>query len=115
VSAPEHAETAAQAWAEAVRAQRSAEPDHADFYAIGAELVATLHALQDMAALLRGQVAGYAHGRAIYDDSRTVDPVLRLAEAADLLAQLRDDLSPALQKANRYWSAISHIGVEAPL
>lgn len=112
MTAAEHAETAAGAWAEAVRLQRQAEPDHADFYTLASEIVGTLAALQDMANVLGRQVAGYSQGRAVYDDSRTVDPRVRLAEAAELLAQLRDDLSPALGKAHGYWSAISHVGVE---
>lgn len=112
MTAPMHAETAALEWQAAVAAQRVAVPDHADFYALAAEIVPTLHALQDLANVLRRQVTGYADGRAVYDDSREVDPVLRLAEAAGQLALLRDRLAAAQEHANGFWSAISHIGIE---
>jgi hypothetical protein len=62
--------------------QRRATPDHTDFCALAAEMVATLRAFDDVAQVLRGQVAGYAHGRTLYDDTRTVDPAVRFSEAA---------------------------------
>lgn len=112
MTAPMHGEAAAQEWQAAVTAQRVAIPDHAHFYALAAEMVPTLHALQDLANVLRRQVTGYADGRAVYDDSRQVDPVLRLAQAAEQLALLRDRLAAAQDYANGFWSAISHIGIE---
>lgn len=110
--AARHAEAGAEAWQSAVHAQRSATPDHADFYALAAELVPTLYTLQDLANVLRRQVAGYAADRPIYDDTRTVDPSERLAEAAEALALTRDALAAAQVSANAFWSAIGHIGVE---
>lgn len=112
-TAAELADAASQSWAAAARVQREAEPDHADFYALAAELVATLHALGDMAEVLRGQVAGYTRGRAVYDDSRVVAPGQRLTQAAAMLELLRADLDPALLVANGFWSEIGHIGVES--
>src|SRR4051794_6771878 len=76
------AEAGVSGWEDAVRLQRWATPDHADFYALAGEIVATLHALDDLARVLRRQVAGYADGRAVYDDTRQRDPRQRLAEVA---------------------------------
>ncbi|WP_239028567.1 hypothetical protein [Pseudonocardia acidicola] len=104
----------AEAWTDVVRYQRGAVPDHTDLYALAGELVQTLYALQDLAVVLRGQVAGYAAGRAVYDDCHQVDPARRLAEAAGLLALTRDALGVAGQRASGFWSAIGHIGVEVP-
>lgn len=107
------AEAGAQAWHDAVLHQRAAEPDHADIYALTGEIVPTLSTLQDLANVLRAQVAGYGVHQGIYDDSRTVDPAVRLAEAAEYLALMRDALAAAYLHANAFWSAISHIGIEA--
>src|SRR3954464_15780325 len=75
------AEAGAAGWEDAVRLQRWATPDHADFYALAGEIVSTLYALDDLAQVLRRQVAAYEQGRRIYDDPRRVDPAVRLAEA----------------------------------
>lgn len=99
-------------WEQVVRHQRHATPDHADFYALAGEIVTTLHALDDLAEILAGQVAGYAQGRPVYDDTRTVDPAARLAEATALLRDTRKGLRTAVVPANRFWSAIGHIGTE---
>lgn len=99
-------------WEQVVRHQRHAAPDHADFYALGGEIVTTLHALEDLTVILSGQVAGYAEGRRVYDDTRTVDPAARLGEATALLRDTRSGLRSAALAANRFWSAIGHIGVE---
>ena len=69
-------------WEDAVRLQRWATPDHADFYALAGEMVATLHALDDLAQVLRRQVAGYA------------DPAGRAARSTTTPAQV-DPPSPA--------------------
>lgn len=106
------AEAGEQAWADTVRFQRWASPDHADFYALAAALVPTLYGLEDLANVLRQQVSRYADGRRVYDDTREIDPVARLADAAERLALLRDALASAHEHANGFWSAISHIGVE---
>jgi hypothetical protein len=99
-------------WEQVVRHQRHATPDHADFYALAGEIVTTLHALDDLTEVLSDQVAGYAEGRPVYDDTRTVDPAARLAEAAALLRDTRKGLRAAVVPANRFWSAIGHIGTE---
>ncbi len=111
------AETGTGAWEDAVRLQRWATSDHADFYALACETVATLHALEDLARVLRRQVAGYAaaqqaRGRAVYDDTREHDPRRRLAEAETDLEILADRLLSAERAANAFWSGIGHIGVE---
>jgi hypothetical protein len=106
------AESGAQAWRRAVHAQGSATPDHGDFYALAAEMVDTLRALEALARLLGGQMSTYGHGRAVYDDTRTVDPRRRLAEAGRALATLQADLAAAEREANAFFSAIGHIGVE---
>ena len=106
------AEAATEQWANVARLQRWATPDHADFYALAREIVATLHALDDMAHVLRQQVAGYAQGRTLYDDTRAVDPQARLTEAAVELGRLIEYVQAAQSPANRFWSAIGHVGVE---
>lgn len=103
---------AAEEWRTAVLRQRWATPDHSDFYAFGGELVDGLMAVQNLANVLRGQVAGYADGRRLYDDTYEIEPALRLAEAADDLAQLGAALGTAIRAANRFWSSIGHIGEE---
>src|SRR4051812_29403458 len=75
------AEWAASAWEDAVRLQRWAPADPAHFYTLAGEVVRTLDALDDLARVLGRQVAGYAQGRAVYDDTREVDPRVRLTAA----------------------------------
>lgn len=99
-------------WEETARHQRHATPDHADFYALAGEIVTTLHALDDLTEILSRQVAGYAQGRPVYDDTRTVDPAARLAEATALLRDIRAGVRAAALAGNRFWSAIGHIGTE---
>lgn len=111
------AETGTGAWEDAVRLQRWATSDHADFYALACETVATLHALEDLAVVLRRQVAGYAaaqqaRGRQVYDDTRQHDPRHRLTDAATDLDLLADRLRSAERAANAFWSGIGHIGVD---
>ena len=106
------ADTAAMAWAEAVRQQQSAPASHADFYALAAELVATLNVLDDLSVIVAGQVGRYGQGRTLYDDTRTVDPALRLGEAAEALSRVHAALGTTATAANEFWNAISHIGVE---
>jgi hypothetical protein len=84
--------------------------NHTDFYALAAEMVVTLQAFDDLAQVLRWQVAGYAHGPTLYDDTHTVDPAVRLSEAAVELGRL---IEYGQAPSNRFWSAIGHIGVEA--
>ncbi|WP_311554038.1 hypothetical protein [Pseudonocardia charpentierae] len=106
------AEEAAERWADVVRLQRWADPDHADFYALAAEIMATLQALDDLAHVLRRQVTGYGQGRTLYDDTRQVDPATRLTESTVELGRLVEYLQAAQAPANRFWSAIGHVGVE---
>ena len=106
------AEAAATAWKQAVEHQQDATPRHADFYALAGEMVATLYALDDLSVVLARQVGRYGEGRALYDDTRTVDPAARLAEAVACLRAVRAGLSTTTAAANAFWSAIGHIGVE---
>ena len=106
------AAAAATAWAETVQHQQLATPRHADFYAVAGEMVATLYALDDLTVVLAAQVGAYGEGRAVYDDTRTVDPTTRLAEAVQRLRGMRAALGPAATEANAFWSEIGHIGVE---
>jgi hypothetical protein len=99
-------------WEDAVRLQRWATPDHADFYALAGEIVATLYALDDLTQVLHRQVSRYGQGRRLYDDTHQVDPGVRLEQAAAELAGLRQQLQAAQAPANRFWSVIGHIGVE---
>lgn len=104
-------------WEDAVRLQRWAVPDHGDFYALAGEMVASLHAFEDLAVVLGRRVAGYAHtqqerGRVVYDDTRQHDPRHRLAEAATDLDILADRLRSAERAANAFWSGIGHVGTE---
>ena len=107
------ADAAATAWAEAVRHQQAAPASHADFYALAAELVATLYALDDLAVLVAGQVGRYGQGRTLYDDTRTVDPADRLIEAVDALRKVHTGLGVVTPAVHEFWNAIGHIGVEA--
>jgi hypothetical protein len=118
VSAPEErppavdaAEAGAESWRAAVHAQRTARPEHGDFYALAGELVATLRALSSLTGLLAKQVAGYGAGRVLRDDAGA-DPAARLADAAALLRLARRDLDRAERAANQFWSQISHIATE---
>ena len=111
------AEAGTGGWEDAVRLQRWATPDHAGFYALAGEMVATLHAVDELAAVLGRQVAGYAQtqqdqGRRLYDDTRQVDPAERLQTAVIALEELHSGASTAADWANTFWSAIGHIGTE---
>ena len=105
------AEAGAEAWREVVHTQRSAAPDHVDFYGLAGEMVGTLRVLDSLVALVTGQVVGYGNGRAVYDDEG-VNPAHRLRSAVLALVETRDELAQAERAANRFWSAIGHIGVE---
>ncbi len=103
-----------EAWRDVVRQQRWATPNHSDIYAIASDIVTTLHALEELAGVLHRQVEGYGNGRNLYDDTRQVDPEVRLAWAAGELTQARQAVVAAAESANRFWSEIGHIGVEDP-
>jgi len=110
--AVDRARTGADAWTEVVRHQRAATTDHADFYALAAEIVTTLHALDDLAALLDEQVLRYPQGPTLYDDTRVVEPLARLDDAAAEIRAARSAIVTASRAANRFWSLIGHIGIE---
>ena len=116
-SAGRRAEAGTSGWEDAVRLQRWAAPDHADFYVLAGEIVSTLYALEDLARVLARQVVGYAdtqaqRRRVVYDDTREKDPRRRLVEAASELDVLVDHVWRAERAANAFWSEIGHIGVE---
>jgi hypothetical protein len=116
-SAGRRAETGTSGWEDAVRLQRWAAPDHADFYVLGGEIVSTLYALEDLARVLARQVDGYAdtqaqRRRVVYDDTRKKDPRRRLVEAVAELDVLVDHLWRAERAANAFWSQIGHVGTE---
>ncbi|MBN9113696.1 MAG: hypothetical protein J0I34_33595 [Pseudonocardia sp.] len=106
------ARAGAKSWRTAVLSQRTAVPDHADFYAMTADVVDTLAAVAGLAEVLAWQVAHYGDTRPVYDDSRVVDPRERLDAAAMDLHELAACLRGADQVANTFWSRISHIGVD---
>ena len=114
--AVQQAEAGALAWRAVVHAQQSAPLDHSDFYDLAGYVVDTLAAVESLARLLAAQVARYAEvqpdGQAVYDDTRTVDPGVRLHDAVLDLEHLADSAAHGRGDANRFWSAISHIGVE---
>jgi hypothetical protein len=119
--AVQHAEAGARAWRAVVHAQRGAAPDHADFYNLAGHLVDTFAAIESLARLLTDPVCSYADrqppGKRVYDDARGVDPRRvdpreRLVDAHCDLSQLAIAAGCALDVANRFWSTISHIGVE---
>jgi hypothetical protein len=113
-AAVRRAEQGQQGWQTAVEAQRAAVPRHSDFYELAALLAPTLYSLEDLANVLARQVAGYGAGRALFDDSGTVDPHVRLAQAAEELRGVRDALADAYARTQGFWSHIGHIGVEYP-
>lgn len=106
------AEEGMDAWSDVARYQRWATPDHATIYALAGELTSTLHTFEDLTAVLLDQVAGYATGRRLYDDTRSVEPAARLADAVAQLRQARTGLRTAAAALNEFWSAIGHVGVE---
>lgn len=106
------AATGANAWRAVVHAQRTAEPDHSDFYAMAADIVDTLAALGGLAEVMAWQVAHYGDARPVYDDSRTFDPRERLDLAALDLRELAARMRDADRVVNAFWSRIGHIGVD---
>lgn len=109
------AHVGSQAWRRAVHIQQTARPDHSGFYPLAGELADTLRCLDSLVGLLAGQVAAYpgtvaSVGARVYDDEGAV-PQHRLRSAVLALAETRHALTTAERAANRFWSAISHIGV----
>ncbi|GAY12616.1 hypothetical protein [Pseudonocardia sp. N23] len=108
------ARAGAKSWRAAVLAQRTAVSDHADFYAMTADVVDTLAAVGSLAEVLARQVAHYGDNRPVYDDTRVADPRERLDAAAMDLYELAARLRSPDRIANTFWSRISHIGVHDP-
>lgn len=114
------AEAGARAWRAVVHAQQSACLDHSDFYDLAGHLVDTLGAVESLARVLARQVARYAgaqpDGQRVYDDTRdtagAVDPGVRLHDAVLDLVHLTDTAAVARRDADRFFNAVSHIGVE---
>jgi hypothetical protein len=103
-------------WATAAQVQRmtrSEALDHAVFSDVAAELVATLRSLEDLADTLARQSAGYGTGRRLRDDTGA-DPAARLGRAMAEATALRLDLAAAVRDAERFFSAVGHIGLELP-
>lgn len=109
--AVQRAERGADAWRDVVNAQLGARPAHADWYALAGEMVETLRVLDSLSGMLARQVLDYGTGRAFYDDEGA-DPAHRLRCAVLALAETRQGLAEAERAANRFWSAIGHVGVE---
>jgi len=105
------AETGADGWTEVARHQKWAAADHADFYSIAGDALATVNALEDLTEILAGQVASYGQGRAVYDDSHVVDPAARIADAVAQLGAAHAALRQVSRAVNEFWSAVGHIGV----
>ncbi|GEL23839.1 hypothetical protein PSU4_27930 [Pseudonocardia sulfidoxydans NBRC 16205] len=110
--AVERAEAGAKAWRAAGHAQRLASADHRDFYALAGDLTDTLAAVAGLAEVLAWQVAHYADGRPVCDDSQVVDPRERLDAAALDLHELAARARHAARSAHTFWSRISHIGLD---
>lgn len=110
------AEMGATAWREVLRAQQGALRDHSDFYALAGSLADTLTAARSLAGLLARQIETYgeglAPGRRVYDDTSTVDPHERLVTASVEAEGIAEALDTAEWSAQRFWSAVSYIGVE---
>lgn len=106
------AEEGTDAWSDVARYQRWTSPDHAGFYTLAGELVSTLHAFEDLTGVLVDQVAGYAIGRTLYDDTRGVDPAVRLTDALTQLRAARAGLRVTATAINEFWSSVGHVGVE---
>lgn len=101
---------AAAGWRIAVHAQRTATPHHGDFHDLSEHVIGTLRALDALACVLLRQVIGYGDGRDVYDDAGAV-PHYRLRSAGLALAELRQHTAEAERAADRFGSAIGHIGV----
>lgn len=109
-TAPERAERAAMGWRAAVHAQQSATSDHSDFYRLAGDLVDTLRSLRSLSLVLARQADRYDVGRALYDDSGTIDARERLDLAVLELQDLASALDTASRHADRFHSEIGHIG-----
>ncbi len=113
-AAVERADSGTEAWRDAELQQRSATPEHSDFYDLAGSMVTTLRALGPLAATLSEQVRDYGRTRVLRDDE-DLPPAERIAEAGRLLDELGRRLADAEHLANEFWSTIGHVGVEVAL
>lgn len=111
VSASQVAESGAEAWRRVVVLQRAAEPDHGDWYGLAGEMVATVRALEDLAAVVIAQVIGYGHDHVLRDDEGQ-DPHERLADVVRGMRRFAEQLCDAEFDLHQAWSASGHIAVE---
>lgn len=109
-----HSAAGAKSWRAAVQVQRTAELDHADFYAITADLVDTLAAVAGPAGVLAWQVVHYGDARPVHDDAGVVDP----REWLDVTTLAPPELAARVRAADRLtntiWSRSRHVGVHEP-
>lgn len=110
-TAVQHVESAAEACRSAFLTQRTASPDHADFYALAGAVVDVLRAVDALLGVLAQQVGRYGVGRRLYDDEGH-DPAERLAGAVAHLGMARDALGTADAAFSAFWSSVGHIGME---
>lgn len=109
-TAPERAELAATGWRATVHAQQGATSDHSDFYRLAADMVDTLRSLRSLSLVLARQADRYDVGRALYDDTGTIDARERLDLAVLELQDLASVLDTAGRHADRFHSEIGHVG-----
>ena len=105
------AEAGTRAWRQAVDIQRTAAPDHTDFYALAGELVDTPQSPQALIGVLSQQVCAYDQDRVLRDDAGMA-PQVRLCAASSALNNAWFSIIAAERSANRFCSRIGHIGVE---
>lgn len=106
-----HAEIGGDSWRSVVHTQRSATPDHSDWYSITGEVVDTLRCLFSLADVFASQIRRYGRDRIVRDDAGMV-PADRLERAVLHAENLRAHLADAESAAAGFWSEISHIAVE---
>lgn len=98
-------------WEEAVRIERTADPEHGAWYTIAGEMVGTLRALQSMTTLIADRLASYDEDRILRDDEGH-EPAARLDECNARLTELEAILGSADSAADAFWSSVGHVGVE---
>lgn len=86
--------------------------DHTQLSQYGRVLTSVLDTVDDLVLNLTNRVAHYGDDLILRDD-RDADPVDRLGDACDQLGELHTNINAARRHAHHYWSAISHIGVQA--
>lgn len=109
--APEAADAGTTAWRQVASRLRAADADHGDWYAVAGEMVATVRALEDVAAAVIGQVICYGHDHELRDDEGR-DPHERLADVVRGLRRFAEQLCDSEFDLHQAWSASGHIAVE---